>query len=77
MEAKSSLIAVLDDEPEMRKALRRLLLNRKFTVEEHASGEDFLASLESHQPNCLLLDLQMPGMSGFDVLEAFRSRHIH
>ena len=76
MEVKRSVVAVLDDEPEMRKALRRLLVNRKFVVEEHASGEDFLASLESHQPDCLLLDLQMPGVNGFSVLEAFQSRHI-
>ena len=68
---------MLDDEPEMRKALRRLLVNRKFVVEEYASGEDFLTSLESHQPDCLLLDLQMPGINGFKVLEAFQSRHIH
>ena len=77
MASETSLVAVLDDEPEMRKALRRLLLCRKFAVEEFASGEGFLASLESHQPDCLLLDLQMPGVNGFGVLEAFQSRHIH
>lgn len=77
MESEASVIAVLDDEPEMRKALRRLLLCCKFTVEEFASGEDFLASLASHQPDCLLLDLQMPGVNGFGVLQAFQSRHIH
>jgi FixJ family two-component response regulator len=77
MQSEASVVAVLDDEPEMRKALRRLLLCRKYAVEEFASGEEFLASLATHQPGCLLLDLQMPGINGFGVLEAFQSRHIH
>jgi len=71
------LIAVLDDEPEMRKALRRLLTSRSFSVEEYDCGDALLAALNSHQPDCLLLDLQMPGLNGFGVLKAFQSRHIH
>ena len=71
------VLAVLDDEPEMRKALRRLLNGRGFRVEEYASGNDFFAALDSHPPDCLLLDLHMPEVSGFDVLEAFHSRQIH
>ena len=70
------MIAVLDDEPEMRKALRRLLTSRGFRVAEYGCGEDLLAALDSQPPECLLLDLHMPGMTGFDVLEAFRSRQI-
>jgi CheY-like chemotaxis protein len=67
---------VLDDESEMRKALRRLLTSRGFRVEEYGSGEDLLAAVGSHPLDCLLLDLHMPGLNGFDVLEAFRSRQI-
>jgi FixJ family two-component response regulator len=70
------VIAVLDDEPEMRKALRRLLTSRGFRVEEYERGEDLLAAVDSHLPDCLLLDLHMPGINGFDVLEALRSRQI-
>jgi FixJ family two-component response regulator len=70
------VVAVLDDEPEMRKALRRLLTSRGFRVEEYACGEDLLAALGSHPMEYLLLDLHMPGINGFDVLEAFQSRHI-
>ncbi len=64
-------IGVLDDEPEMRKALRRLLACRGFQVEEYEEGEDVLQGLSSHRLDCLLLDLQMEGVSGFQVLEAF------
>ncbi len=70
------VIAVLDDEPEMRKALRRLLASLGFRVEEYARGEDLLAAVSSHPLDCLLLDLHRPGLHGFDVLEAFHSRKI-
>lgn len=76
MSPAAPVVAVLDDEPEMRKALRRLLTSRGFRVEEYACGEDLFAALSSHPLDCLLLDLHMPGINGFDVLEAFRSRHI-
>lgn len=70
------MIAILDDEQEMRKALRRLLVLRGFRVEEYACGEDLLAAIDSHPPRLLLLDLHMPGISGFSVLEDLRSRLI-
>jgi FixJ family two-component response regulator len=70
------VVAVLDDEPEMRKALRRLLACRGFCVEEYASGKDLLAAVSAHPPDCLLLDLHMMDVNGFDVLEAFQMRHI-
>jgi FixJ family two-component response regulator len=76
MQTKQSVIAVLDDEPEMRKALRRLLGCRGFRVEEYACAEDLFAALDSHIVDCLLLDLHMPGTNGFDVLGAFQVRHI-
>jgi FixJ family two-component response regulator len=68
------VIAVLDDEPEMRKALRRLLVCRGFCVEEYERGDDLLAAPGSNSLDCLLLDLHMPGLNGFEILEALRSR---
>jgi FixJ family two-component response regulator len=75
MGAAGPLVAVLDDEPEMRKALRRLLTSRGFRVEEYESGEDLLAASGSDL-DCLLLDLHMPGINGFDVLDVLRARQI-
>lgn len=63
------LIYVLDDEPMFRKALTRLLNSHNFEVTTFACGEDLLAACTSRLPNCLLLDLHMPGLNGFDVLE--------
>ena len=77
MQTPGPLVAVLDDEPEMLKALRRLLVSRGFRVDTYQRGADLLAALaDSPRPDCLVLDLHMPEMSGFDVLEALRTRQI-
>ena len=76
MTTPKPVVAVLDDEPEMRKALRRLLVGCGYCVEEFAHGKDFLLSLGSRPLDCLLLDLHMAEVSGFDVLESLRSRFV-
>lgn len=76
MRPTPSVVAVLDDEPQMRKALRRLLATHGFRVEDYERGNDFLAALPSHPADCLVLDLHMPEVSGFDVLAAFAARHV-
>jgi two-component system, LuxR family, response regulator FixJ len=63
------LIAVVDDEEPVRRALRRLLRSARLDVETFSSGTEFLESLKDHQPDCLILDLHMPQISGFTVQE--------
>ena len=61
----------------MLKAIRRLLACRGFRVDTYERGAELLTTLEgSPRPDCLVLDLHMPEMSGFDVLEALRTRQI-
>ncbi len=76
MTAPASVVAVLDDEPEMRKAPHRLLACRGFRVEEYERGEDPFAAAGLHTMNYLSLDLHLPGINGFDVLEAFLSQQV-
>jgi len=69
------LLAVVDDDADVRVALTRLVSSAGFAVETFASGEDFLRSIEDHEPACVVLDLHMPEMSGFDVQGALASGH--
>lgn len=60
-------IAVVDDDESVRKALKRLLRAANLDATTFASGRDFLNSLAAQLPDCIVLDLHMPGMSGMDV----------
>lgn len=62
-------VAVIDDDPSVRRALQRVLKVMDVSVEGYASGEEFLASLQQQKPDCVVLDLHMPGMSGLEVQE--------
>jgi FixJ family two-component response regulator len=62
-----SLIAIVDDEEPIRKALKRLLRSAGLEVETFPSGVEFLESLAIRRPDCVVLDLHMPVVSGFEV----------
>ena len=68
------LVAVVDDEEPICKALGRLLRASGLLAECFTSGQSFLDSLETTRPDCLILDLHMPGLGGLQVLEQLRSR---
>ena len=70
------LLAVVDDDADVRIALTRLLASAGFSVEAFASGADFLRSLEHREPDCAVLDLHMPEMSGFDVQGALAGHSV-
>ena len=61
------LVAVVDDEEPIRKALARLLRSADLDVETFPSGVEFLQSLLTRRPDCAVLDLHMPFANGFDV----------
>ena len=65
-------MAVIDDEEQVRKALTRLLLASGLDVESFSCGKDFLGGIAKRVPDCVLLDLHMPGMTGLDVLHELR-----
>jgi FixJ family two-component response regulator len=62
-----TLIAIVDDEESVRRALQRLMVSAGFQADSFASGTDFLDSLRAKLPDCVVLDLHMPLVSGFDV----------
>jgi FixJ family two-component response regulator len=58
---------VIDDEAPVRTALGRLLRLADYDVAAFGSSDEFLASLAVRRPACVILDVHMPGLSGFDV----------
>jgi len=67
------LVAVVDDEEPIRKALGRLLRASGLVAECFASGQAFLDSIGTTRPDCVILDLHMPGLGGLQVLEQLKS----
>jgi two-component system phosphate regulon response regulator PhoB len=67
------LILVVDDVPETRRLMRRVLERDRFRVIEAATGEEALRAIRSSLPALVVLDLRLPGMSGIDVARAVRA----
>ena len=68
-------VLIVDDHPEARRLLRRILnAHGEYEIGEAASGREALAIVEQRQPDLMILDLMMPGMDGFAVLDALRQQ---
>jgi FixJ family two-component response regulator len=64
------IIFIVDDDPNVRRALERLLKIAKFRVETFATAEEFLSSGHFRSPGVLVLDIRLPGMNGADLQKA-------
>ncbi len=69
----TQIVSIVDDDESLRRSLRNLLGSVGLRVETFASAEAFLGSIHQEQTGCLVLDLRMPGMSGFDLLRHLSS----
>jgi CheY-like chemotaxis protein len=65
-------ILIIDDEPDIRLAVKLLLESKGYEVVEAAGGKEGLATLQKGEIDLLLLDFFMPGMNGRRVLEEIR-----
>jgi FixJ family two-component response regulator len=63
----NAVIAVVDDDASVRQGLERLIRSSGFQAETFASAQEFLARRWADPPSCLVLDLQLPGLSGLDL----------
>jgi FixJ family two-component response regulator len=61
------LISVVDDDQSVSNALRRLLKSHGFATNIYTSAEQFLEDTQSMNSSCLIIDVSMPGMSGFSL----------
>ncbi|MGM0616296.1 MAG: response regulator transcription factor [Pseudomonadota bacterium] len=67
-------ILVVDDEPNIVLSLEFLMEQAGYSVTTAEDGEQALACVESTTPDLILLDISLPGISGFDVLEQLRAQ---
>jgi two-component system response regulator FixJ len=76
IETRGNTICVVDDDRAVRESTAALLESAGYAVKSFASADEFLRHSGSQEANCLLFDLNMPGLSGLELLELLRSREI-
>jgi excisionase family DNA binding protein len=66
-------ILIIDDDPQFRKLVRKIISNGRFDIEEVGSGFEAGVNIIKHMPSILILDLFMPGIDGFDICRQIKS----
>ena len=69
----SSRILVIEDQPDNRQILRDLLTNANFEVIEAEDGEAGLAAAAAHRPDLILMDIQLPGIDGYEATRRLKA----
>jgi len=72
--AASGEIFIVDDDPLVLNALNIVLSREGYQVTGFAEGASFLAAAKSRTPTCIILDVQMPGQSGLDILKELNAQ---
>jgi RNA polymerase sigma factor (sigma-70 family) len=67
MSEPESIVFVVDDDPSVRSAIKRLIGSMGLQVELFGSAQEFLASKLPNVPSCLVLDIRLPGISGLNL----------
>jgi len=65
-------ILIIEDDKFLRELISRKLINEGFKIEEAVDGEEGLKKLQETKPDLILLDLILPGLDGFEVLERMK-----
>jgi FixJ family two-component response regulator len=69
-----SVISIIDDDASVRTATNNLLSSHGYLIQTFASADDFLQSDRLDDSSCVIADVQMPGMSGLDLLTHMRAQ---
>lgn len=75
MPERRVLVAIVDNDPDVLQALSRLLLAAGYRTRTFAAGETLLESFSFEPPDCVVLDIHMPGLSGLAVQAQLSQRH--
>lgn len=75
LRANAKIVAIVDDDESVRRALQGLMKEAGLRSQAFASAEDFLNSGQQHDTACLISDIRMPGMSGLELQARLNSEH--
>jgi len=76
MSEEGNIVYIIDDDAGARAAISALLQESDYNVKEFESAELFLSTCNNGIPGCIILDVQMPGMTGIELQETLISRDI-
>lgn len=74
MNMKTSMVYVIDDDDSVRKAFGRLMRSADLGVEVFSSPDEFLSVDRRNDKACILLDIRMPGSTGFTLMETLTEK---
>ena len=77
MTEKTPTVFIVDDDPSVRKALKRLIESVGLEVETLTSAQEFSDQEQPDKPSCLVLDVRMPGLSGLDLQDELAARGLN
>jgi RNA polymerase sigma factor (sigma-70 family) len=77
MTETADIVFVVDDDPSVRRALKRLVGSVGLQVELFGSAQEFMRSKRPDASSCLVLDIRLPGMSGLDFQHQLAEANIH
>lgn len=69
----SKLILVIEDQEDNRRILRDLLTSAGYEVIEEVTGEEGVTSAETHHPDLILMDVQLPGINGYEATHQIKA----
>jgi FixJ family two-component response regulator len=72
----SSIVYIVDDDQAVRESISGLIEDQGYPVRSFASAEEFLLGYRPAGPECLILDIRMPGMSGIDLLRSLSEKRL-
>ena len=77
MNERAPIVFVVDDDPSVRRSIKRLIGSVGLQVELFGSAQEFLLSKRPDAPSCLVLDIRLPGISGLDFQHELAEANIH